>query len=56
MIADAIVGLSLLFAAAFTLAWFVRPGLRSWIERPKYRFQADLERYDRHRRQGTADT
>lgn len=43
---DAIVLASILFAAAFTLAWLLRPGLRAWIEKPKYRLQSDLQSYD----------
>jgi len=34
-------------AAAFTVAWLVRPDLRDRIERPKHGFLASLERYDR---------
>jgi hypothetical protein len=50
MIADAIVVLSMLFGLAFAVAWFACPDLRAWIERPKYRFQERLHRYDRERR------
>lgn len=46
MITDLIVLASVLFAAAFIVAWVVSPNLRSWIERPKHRFH-DLSRdYD----------
>jgi hypothetical protein len=34
------------FAAAFFVAWLARPDLRVWIERPKYRFQANVQSYD----------
>jgi len=46
MMTDAIVIVSLLFALVFFLAWLLRPGLRAWIERPKYRFQANVQSYD----------
>jgi hypothetical protein len=51
VIADLIVIGSIVFAAAFTLAWLVRPGVREWIEKPKHRFQANLRQYDRGDRQ-----
>ena len=47
MIADIIVIGALAFAAAFTLAWLMRPDLRAWIEKPKHRFQANVREYDR---------
>jgi hypothetical protein len=43
---DVIVGLSLLFALAFLAAWIFSPALRAWVERPKYRFQENVRRYD----------
>ena len=43
---DVIVGLALLFTLAFLAAWLVSPRLRAWVERPKYRFQADVRAYD----------
>ncbi len=43
---DFIVGLALLFALAFLAAWLLSPRLRAWVERPKYRFQADVRAYD----------
>jgi len=43
---DLIVGLSLLFALAFLAAWIIAPSLRAWVERPKYRLQENLRRYD----------
>ena len=48
--ADAIVVLSTLLSVAFFVAWLLLPNLRAWIERPKYRFQEELERYDQCRR------
>jgi len=39
------------FAALFTVAWSVSPKLREWIERPKYRFQESVQRFDRENRQ-----
>ena len=50
MIANLIVVLSLLLSAAFVVAWLALPDLRAWLERPKYRFQEHVQRYDRQRR------
>lgn len=47
MIMDAIVLLALGFAVVFVAAWAVSPRLRQWIERPKYRFLADVQKYDK---------
>lgn len=47
---DAIVLAAVLFAVIFCSAWLTRPNLRAWIERPKYRFQADVQDYDRAQR------
>ncbi len=52
MIAEVVVLLSSALALAFVAAWALRPDLRTWIERPKHHFQAQLERYDRERRGG----
>ena len=46
MIIDAIVSITAIFAVVFVAAWLVRPDLRAWIERPKYRFQANVRSYD----------
>ena len=43
---DAIVLTAMVCAAVFVVAWLVRPDLRAWIERPKYRFQANVRSYD----------
>jgi hypothetical protein len=43
---DAIVLAAIVCAAVFTAAWLLRPELRAWIERPKYRFQANVRSYD----------
>jgi hypothetical protein len=43
---DLIVGLSVLFALAFFAAWIISPALRAWVERPKYRLQENMRRYD----------
>jgi hypothetical protein len=43
---DLIVGLATLFAVVFFAAWLVSPRLRAWVERPKYRFQANVRSYD----------
>ena len=40
---------SLLFGLAFVVAWCCSPSLRRWVERPKYDFLSQLERYDRAR-------
>lgn len=47
MITDIIVYLSLALTAAFVIAWAIRPDLREWIERPKYRFLENVRRYDK---------
>lgn len=44
-----IVGLSIAFAALFTVARWFSPTLRRQIEQPKYNFQQQLQRYDQHR-------
>ncbi len=43
---DVIVLLAGVFAVVFLAAWLVSPSLRVWIERPKYRFLADVQRAD----------
>jgi hypothetical protein len=43
---DLIVFSSIVFVAVFFVAWIVRPDLRAWIEKPKYRFQANLRGFD----------
>jgi len=43
---DAIVLLAGIFALVFLVAWIISPRLRVWIERPKYRFLADVQRYE----------
>ena len=48
---DAIVLLAVVFAVVFLAAWLISPSLRVWIERPKYRFLADVQSYDETRRQ-----
>ena len=47
MIIDVIVFSSIVFAVVFLAAWLAVPGLRVWIERPKYRFQANVQSYDK---------
>ncbi len=49
MITDAIVAASVLLSLGFAGVWLMRPDLRTWIERPKHRFQDLVERYDRER-------
>jgi hypothetical protein len=46
MITDVIVFSAIGFAAVMFGAWLARPDLRTWIERPKYRFQANVQSYD----------
>ncbi len=43
---DVIVFSSVVFVALFFVAWVVRPDLRAWIEKPKYRFQANVQDFD----------
>jgi len=49
MIVNLIVLASILFALVFFVCWLVRPDLRAWIERPKYRFQSNVQSYDQIR-------
>jgi hypothetical protein len=50
VITDFIVVASLVFTVAFVAAWWIRPGLRAWIERPKFQFQDAVRGYDRAQR------
>ena len=50
MAMDIIVLLAIGFAVLFLAAWAVSPRLRIWIERPKYRFLADVQSYDEVRK------
>lgn len=50
MITGIVVLASVVFAAIFSVAWLVRPNLRTWIEEPKYRFQESVQNYDNTRR------
>lgn len=43
---DAIVLSAVIICLVFFIAWAVSPGLRAWIERPKYRFLDDVRDYD----------
>ncbi len=43
---DVIVFSSVVFVALFFVAWVARPDLRAWIEKPKYRFQTNVQDYD----------
>jgi hypothetical protein len=47
---DFIVLAVLIFVVVFFAAWLSSPALRKWIERPKYRFLADVEDYERTRK------
>lgn len=44
---DWIVSAALVFTLAFLAAWAFSPKLRASIEKPKYRFLADVEEHDR---------
>jgi len=52
MITGVIVFSAIGFAAAFFIAWLMRPDLRAWIERPKYKFQTSVKNYDHAQRRG----
>lgn len=47
MITTIIVIASLALAAAFSLAWLLKPGLREQIEAPKHLFHDQVRQYDR---------
>jgi hypothetical protein len=49
---DFIVLTVLLFVVVFVAAWLSSPALRTWIERPKYRFLADVTNHDRAQKDG----
>ena len=49
MISTIIVVASLVLGVAFVLAWCCSPGLRRWVERPKYRLLENVRQYDRAR-------
>ena len=46
MIEDVVVFSSVAFAVVFFVAWVVSPALRASIERPKYGFQANVQKFD----------
>jgi len=52
VIIDIIVFSSIAFAVAFFTAWLAIPSLRTWVERPKYRFQANVQSYDQVQKSG----
>jgi hypothetical protein len=43
---------SIAIAVVFVAAWMLRPDLRAWIEKPKYRFQRNVQSYDQARKEG----
>lgn len=43
---DWIVLIAFLLSVIFVAAWALSPGLRTWIEKPKYRFLASVESHD----------
>lgn len=47
MITGVIVWSSVAFTLAFVAAWWRRPALRAWIERPKHQFHDAVQGYDR---------
>jgi hypothetical protein len=49
---DVIVLLAIGFTVLFLAAWALSPALRRWIERPKYRFLAEVQSYDDSKREG----
>ncbi|GAB5498643.1 MAG: hypothetical protein PsegKO_09540 [Pseudohongiellaceae bacterium] len=50
MISTVIVVLTLLFLAAYSLAFLLRPDWRRRIEQPKYSFQQQLAQFEARRR------
>ena len=44
---DLVVFAAIAFSVIFALAWAVSPGLRQWIEKPKYQFQKNVESYEK---------
>ena len=46
MISDVIVGLTVVFALGWLLAYLLVPSLRRKIEQPKYAFQEQLTHFD----------
>jgi hypothetical protein len=52
---DAIVLSTIVCTVVFVAAWLLRPDLRAWIERPKYRFQANVRSYDQEQSQRPKD-
>jgi hypothetical protein len=53
VITNIIVLSAIVFAVALFVAWLARPDLRARIERPKYRFQANVQSYDHVRGGGS---
>ncbi len=53
MITNIIVFSAIGFAALYFIAWLIRPDLRAWVERPKYKFQANVQSYDHARSNGS---
>ncbi len=43
---DFVVLIAIVLAIAFAAAWACSAKLRNWVERPKYRFLADVQGYD----------
>lgn len=50
MIENLIVVSAIIFGVLFFIAWLLRPDLRAWIEKPKYRFQKNVQSYDQAQR------
>lgn len=56
MIAAIIVCVSVFFALVFTLAYFLRPGLRDQVEHPKYAFQEQVRLYNQQNDKANSKT
>jgi len=52
MIENVVVFSSIAFAALFAVAWLARRDLRAWVEKPKYRFQQNVQDFDQVRKEG----
>jgi len=50
MISTAIVALTLLFLAAYSVVFLLRPGWRNRIEQPKHSFQQQLAQFEARRK------
>ena len=53
MISSFIVIAALVMAAAYVLAWLLKPGFRQRVERPKHLFTEQVRQYDEQVREDT---